>query len=245
MFNRRSADLAARGEYRAGGVSERLVTVLDPTSAATEAYRTLRTNLLYALVDAPPKVIVVTSPGPREGKSTTCANLGVMLAQADKRVLIVDGDLRKPMMHDIFRLRNLWGMVNVLIGDRGLREVWQEPLPGLKVITAGPVPPNPTEFLDSSRFAQFLDQARQEFDYVLIDGPPLGLVSDSMVLAAQGDGVLLVLDAQNTRKRFLRQSIRSLEAVGASILGTVMNKFEPSNGDYRYYRPYDNGYTSR
>lgn len=222
-------------EQATGDLSGRLIASISPDDVATEAYRTLRTNLFYALIDAPPKVIVVTSPGPTEGKSTTCANLGVVLAQADKKTLVLDCDFRKPVMHKIFGLRNMWGVVNVLVGERNLQEIWQEPLPGLKVGPAGSIPPNPAELLGSERFAELLDQARQEFDYVLLDVPPTQMVSDPMILSAQGEGVLLVIDSQNTRKGAVRQSIRSLEAVGANVLGTVMNNVQTSKvGYYRY-----------
>lgn len=223
-----------RKEDEARDLSGRLITVLDPTSVAAEAYRSLRTNLLYALVDNPPRVIVLTSPGPREGKSTTCANLGVVLTQADKRTLIIDCDFRKPVLHKVFGLRNIYGVVDVLVGQHTLEEVWHEPLSGLKVLTVGPVPPNPAELLGSRRFAQFLASVRRDFDYVLIDAPPVGLVSDPAILATQGDGVLLVLDAQNTRKGALRESMRSLEAVGANVLGTVMNNVKKGRDGYYY-----------
>ena len=212
----------------------RLVTVIDPTSAASEAYRTLRTNLIYPLVDAPPKVIVLTSPGPGEGKSTTCANLGVVLSQAGKDVLIVDCDFRKPVMHKFFGVRNLQGVVDILVGERGLQEVWKEPIEGLKVIPVGTIPPNPTELLGTQRFADFLAGVRQQFHYVLVDAPPIGLVSDPAILAAQGDGVLLVLDMQKTRKGSVRQAMRSLEGVGANVLGTVMNNVKASKNGYYY-----------
>jgi capsular exopolysaccharide synthesis family protein len=212
----------------------RLVTVLDPTSATSEAYRTLRTNLLYALVDNPPKVIVLTSPGPGEGKSTICANLGVVLAQAGKDTLIVDCDFRKPVIHRFFGLRNLHGVVNILVEERKLQEVSKEPVDGLKVVPVGPVPSNPTEILGTRRFSGLLASFREEFDYVLIDAPPVGLVSDPAILATQGDGVLLVLNAQNTRKGSVRQAMRSLEAVRANVLGTVMNNVEVSKSGYYY-----------
>lgn len=234
----RSAQLRrARKEDEAYDLSGRLVTIMEPTSTAAEAYRTLRTNLFYAITDAPPRVVALTSAGPREGKSTTCANLGVVLAQADKSILIVDCDFRKPVVHKIFGLRNLRGVVNVLAGEHALQEIWQEPLSGLKVATVGPLPPNPAELLSSSRFAQFIEQVRREFDYVLIDAPPVELVSDSAILATQSDGVLFVVDAQKTRKRAVRQSMRSLGAVGATVLGTVMNN---AKGDVS---PYYYGYT--
>src|SRR5215217_565684 len=227
----------SRGEEHANDYSsEYLVTITSPDHAASEAYRTLRTNLLHALGDDPPKAIVVTSPGPMEGKSSTCANLGVVLAQANKDTLILDCDLRKPTIHKTFGLRNLWGVVNLLTRERNLQEVWQDSLqPGLKIVTSGPLPPDPSALLYSRPFAHLLDQLRWEFDYVLLDSPPTQLVCDPMGLSAQADGVLLVIDSQNTRKESVRRSIRSLEAVGAKVLGTVMNNFEVPTSSGGYY----------
>jgi receptor protein-tyrosine kinase len=216
-----------------------VVTLLDPTSAASESYRTLRTNLLYSFVDNPPKVIVLTSPGPGEGKSTTCVNLGVVLAQAGRDVLTIDCDFRRPVVHNFFGLRNLSGIVDVLVGERRVQEVWKEPLEGLKVVPVGTIPPNPAELLGTRRFSEFLAAMRQEFDYVLVDAPPVGLVSDPAILATQGDGVLLVLDAQNTRRASVRQALHSLEAVGANVLGTVMNNFRVSDATYYYNYSYE------
>ncbi len=175
---------------------------------------------------------MLTSPGPREGKSTICANLGVALAQADRSTLILDCDLRRPMVHKIFGLRNDRGIVAILAEERRWQEVYQEPLPGLKVIVVGPIPPNPTELLSSRRFAEFLDQARQEFDYVLIDTPATDLVPDPAVVATQGDGVLLVLDARDIRKGAVLRAMRRLQTVGATVLGTIMNDAKVSKGDY-------------
>lgn len=225
--------LAKLGDERAG-LSDSLVTVLDPTGAAAEAYRLLRTNLLYAVVDAPPEVVVVTSPGPGEGKSVTCANLGVSLAYAQKDTLIVDCDMREPMMHGIFGTVNNEGLVNVLAGERTLSQASQEILPHLTLLTAGPETSNAAELLDSERFAEFLYHARERFDYVLLDAPPMSGVSDPVIIATRVDGVLIVLDAQNTRKGALRQSVRRLEAIGATVLGTVMNKVESSKTN-RYF----------
>ena len=198
----------------------------------------MRTNLFYALVDDPPKVITVTSPNPGEGKSIVCANLGVVVAQAGKKTLVVDCDLRRPTLHKRFEVHNLHGLVNVLVGDQTLQDVWQEPVPGLKMVTIGPLPINPTELLGSKRFADFLRQMRQDFDYVLLDAPPTELVADPAIIATQGDGVLLVFDAQNTRKVAVRRSIRSLQTVGANLLGTVMNNVKGTKGFY-----YRGGYT--
>ena len=162
----------AQKNVEANELSERLVTVLDPASAASEAYRSLRANLLYSFVDTPPEVIVLTSPGPQEGKSTTCANLGKGLAQADKSTVVLDCDVRRPLLHRVFEPRNVLGMVDVLAGVRELQEVWYEPMPGLKVVNVGSVPPNPAELLGSKRLSGFLASVRKEFDYVLIDAPP-------------------------------------------------------------------------
>ena len=217
------------------GFSEVLVALRDPAGAASEAYRGLRTNLLYAFVDNPPKVIVLTSPGPGEGKSTTCANLGVVLAQAAKSVLILDCDFRKPVMHKIFGMRNLHGVVDVLMGQHSLSTVWKEPIEDLRVVPSGTIPPNPAEILGTKRFRRLIDGVREKFDYVLIDSPPVEAVSDPVILSTQGDGVLLVLDAQNTRKGSVQLSMRTLEAVGAGVLGTVMNNVTNSDGGYYQY----------
>jgi capsular exopolysaccharide synthesis family protein len=207
-------------------VSASLVTLLDPNSAAAGAYHVLGSNLHYSLTDMPSKIIVLTSPGPGEGKSAVCANLGVVLAEAENSVLIVDCDLRKPAVHGVFGLRNLHGLENVLSGDRNPDEVRQEMIPGLRIVTSGPIPPYPAELLASRRFKEFLRQASKEFDYVLLNSPPMSVIPDSLVLTAQGDGVLVVLDARKTRKEALRRAVRSLEGVHANVLGTVMGNVE-------------------
>jgi capsular exopolysaccharide synthesis family protein len=229
---------AQTDEGESDNLSARLVTLRDPNSVASEAFRSVRTNLFYTLVDEPPKVITITSPSAREGKSTVCANLGVVLAQAEKNTLIVDCDLRKPALHGFFGEANLAGLVNVLHGELSAEEASWVPIPGLRVLGAGPVPFNPTELLSSKRFSEFVQQARVKFDYVLVDSPPVRSVADAAIVATQGDGVLFVLDAQKTRKGALRQGMRSLEAVGARILGTVMNNVKPSHAAYDPYYPY-------
>ena len=220
---------------KVGTLAMSLVTLLDPAGVASEAYRSLRTGLLYAAVDAPPTIFLITSPGSEDGKSTTCANLAVVLAQADKQTLVIDGDLREPSLHKFFDVPNVSGVVDVLAGEHELLEVCTEPIPGLRVISAGPIPPNPAELLSSGRFSELVGQARRLFDYVLIDSPPMGLVSDPMIIATRADGVLLVMDSGRTSKGSLRKAVRNLEAVGANVLGTVMNKApRAETGHYGY-----------
>ena len=203
--------------------TEKLVTLSKPASVAAEAYRTLRTNLLHnALLDTPGTVVALVSAGPRKGRGDVGANLGVVLAQAGKKTLIVDCDLRDPVLHDAFGLGNPSGTADIVAEGRASEEVWQEPLPGLTVITGGPSPLDPTELLESERFASFLDQARRDFDHVLVEAPPVDGVSDAVILAAQSDGVLLVLDYGRARKKDVRRAMRSLEAVRANVFGTVL-----------------------
>lgn len=225
-----------QGEREPRRLSDELVTFHDPLDSASEAYRMLRTNLFYAMIDESAEVIVLTSPGLGEGKSTTCANLAVTLAQAGRSVLLVDCDLRKPAQHRLFGVANSPGLVDILAGARSLQGGWQGPLDGLKLVPAGHVPPNPSEILSSRRFAEFLARVRQEFDYVLLDTPPVCAVSDPAIVAKQGDGVLLVMDFQNTSKRPLRQALDILDGVGANVIGTVTNKVRipKDSGIYGY-----------
>jgi capsular exopolysaccharide synthesis family protein len=225
------------------GPADSMVTILRPGVAASESYRNLRTNLLYSRLDASKQIILLASAEPGEGKSITCANLGVALAQAGKETLILDCDLRLPTLHILFGISNVHGLGDVLLGDRSLQEVSTEPVPGLKVVAAGPLPPAPDVVLGSARFARFLADAKANFDYVLLDSSPLLAVPDPIVLAAQADGVLLVLDARATRRGSVRRAMRSLSSVGADVLGIIMNKVEASDdGNYPPGGMYGYGY---
>ena len=216
--------------------SESLITILDPTGEAAEAYRTLRTSLIYGAENTPLKMVLVTSPGSAEGKSTVCANLGVVLAQAGKRTLTVDCDFRRPTLHKIFGLDTIRGLVDCIVAESSLPEVYREPVSGLdlKVLTAGALPPDPSEVLSSRPLSELLAKFREEFDYVLLDSPPIGLVSDPAIIGTQSDGILLTLDAQKTTKEAVRQAMRRLTDVGANVLGTVTNNVGKSSA-YSYY----------
>jgi receptor protein-tyrosine kinase len=237
-FRRKSRLYRKQNAHEANAYLRQLVTAQDPENVASEAYRTLRTNLLYAFVDDPPQAIVLTSPGSREGKSTACANLGTVLSQVGKSVLLLDCDLRNPVQHRIFGLSNRYGIADILAGQRSLPEVWQEPLPGLKVIGAGSIPFDPAGLLSSRGFSRLVEEARRQFDYLLIDSPPIELTSDPAILATKVDGVLLVLDAQRTPRRAFENSVRSLDIVGAKLLGTIMNNVDASDAPYSDYGHY-------
>ena len=229
----------ADGEITNDDLSGRLVTVEDPAGIASEGYRALRTRLFYILADLPPQVIMLTSASPKEGTSTTCANLGVALAQANRSTLLIDCDLRNPVLHKIFGLSNIRGLVDALVGAHDLQAVLEEPFPNLQVAIAGPVPHNPSELLSSERFAELVNQVRQRFDYLLIDSShvlmdssSLGALADPVVLATQVDEVLLVLNAQSTDKETLQRAVHTLETGGANILGTIVNNVKVSTRGY-------------
>jgi capsular exopolysaccharide synthesis family protein len=231
MARSRTARPAQQGNAERAPSSP-LTTIVDPAGSASEAYRGLRTNLLRAQVEDPPKVILLTSPGNREGKSTVCANLAVALAQADRDTLVIDCDFRGPTLHKLFRLGDSSDVPDAMAKEDGLRKVWQSLSPKLKVVAGATAHPNPAEILVSRRFAELLGRARQEFDYVLLDAPPVDPVSDAAILATQADGTLLVMDAQKTRKAALRRAVRGLELVGANVLGVVLNNVEASGEGY-------------
>ena len=200
----------------------RLDLISDPDGAVSEAYRALRTNLLHSFGNSPPGAIVLTSPASSQKHSSVCANLAVSFVHVNKRTLIVDCDLRRPLVHKVFGLRNVYGLTDVLAGSSSLQEVWREPLPGLGLLTAGASRPGMVDLLESSGFDDLLASAREEFDIVLLDAPPLGEFSDAAILATKSDGALLSLDAGDPRKRPVRRAVHQLNTVGATVLGTVV-----------------------
>ena len=211
-------------QEEASGLSKKLASVLDHSSAAAEAYRVLRTNLLYSPMERPPKVLMLTSADRGEGRTTVCANLAASLAQAHRTCLLLDCDLRKPGIHSMFGIPNSGGLAEILGAEQEPQESFEEPLQGLKVIPAGSVAPDSSELLGSQRFVEFLGRARSEFDHVLIDSPPVNSESEALVLSTRVDGVLLVVDSHSTRKQSIQRSVQSLEAVGAEVVGTVVNQ---------------------
>ncbi|MBC7185486.1 MAG: polysaccharide biosynthesis tyrosine autokinase [Calditrichaeota bacterium] len=222
-------------------IEERLVTHLRPKSPVSEAYRSLRTSIQFARSDVPVRTLVVTSAGPKEGKSTTVANLAITMAQLNTRTLLVDADLRRPVLHKLFGLRGDMGLTNLLVGKATLDEVLQSTaVENLTVVPAGVLPPNPSELLGSQQMQACMDQFRQRFDVVLFDTPPVIAVTDAPLLARLVDGVLLVVNSGSTDREALLRAKEVLDQVNAPVLGVLLNNITASNmyGSYYYYYYY-------
>jgi non-specific protein-tyrosine kinase len=217
-----------------------VVAFTKPRSPAAEAYRALRTNLEFAAVQQPLKRLLLTSAGPDEGKSTTVANLAVTMAGAGHKVIVVDGDLRRPSQHEIFSVRNTAGLTSLFLNRGGTTEetlpLQQTAVPNLWLVTSGPLPPNPADLLDSPRMDDILTQLGEQAEFLLIDSPPVVAVTDAAVLSRKVDGVLLVVGAGRVKRDLARKAKAQLEAVNARVLGLVVNNvpFDASEFDGYY-----------
>jgi non-specific protein-tyrosine kinase len=220
--------------------SKDLVTVEAPRSAASESYRTVRTNVQFSSLDVPVGSIVVTSAQSREGKSTVAANLAVTMAQAGKRVLLVDADLRRPSLHRLFGLSNRHGLTDLLLSERRAVEdvALDTHVPGLQVLPSGPQPPNPSEALGSRRMRQVLEEMRQIADVVILDSPPLLAVADGLVLGATVDAAILVVRSGGTRRTLAQRAKEQLDRVEARLLGIVVNAAPRHAQEEGFYAPY-------
>lgn len=197
----------------------------------------LRTNLVLTNIDRGLNSLVITSADRGEGKSTICANLAVVMAQAERKVLLLDCDLRLPSQSQLFNLEDETG-VTALVGRFGEEEHMHLPdeiMPGLTVVGSGPPPPNPSEFLGSNRFRSFLAKVEEEFDTVILDSPPVGLVTDAAILSALVDGAIMVLDAQFGDRNLAIKSKAALEQVNANIIGIILNNVRQEKSLYNYY----------
>jgi len=216
-------------------------------SQAAEAYRALRVNLRFSSLERPLRTLAITSAVPGEGKTTTAANMAAALAQAGTRVILVDADLRRPSLHRVFGVENRQGLTNVLL-DMGIAAaklpLQDTSLPELRIMTSGPIPPNPSELLGSSRMQQVLELLQQEADLVIVDAPPLLAVSDPVLLAAAVDGVILVLDSSTTRTGQAVHAKDALDRAQANVLGVVLNKLNAKASAYYYDTYYHRAYTS-
>jgi capsular exopolysaccharide synthesis family protein len=217
----------------------------NPRSPVAETFRTLRTNLEFASVDQPLKTILVSSPGPGEGKTTVATNLAAAMAQANKRVILLEGDLRRPRLHKAMGMSNQVGLSEVFRGQMDIRDVARySKVKDLAVITSGSLPPNPAELLGSTRMKQILARLEESASVVIIDSPPF-VVTDSTVLAAKVDGVLLVIQPGKTHAEAAKAMLTQLERAGARVIGVVLNRVPRKGRSYYggYYYNYDSDKT--
>lgn len=216
-------------QYRGFVVEEK------PKSVISEAYKVLRTNIQYSAFDEYIKTIVVTSAEAGEGKTTVSGNLALSFAQIDKKVIIVDCDLRKPSLHKNFKISNLTGVSEILIGKLKLEEVVQKHHDNFDILTSGKIPPNPSEMLSSNMMSELIETLKSKYDIVILDSAPIHLVTDAQILSTKVDGTILVIRAQKTNKEVIIEAKNLLKQVGANIIGTVLHSVENTKGKYSEY----------
>lgn len=210
-----------------------LISYSNPKSPITEQYRLIRNNLHFSSVDKDIHSIVVTSPEASDGKSTTSANLAIVLAQQGKRVILVDVDLRKPTVHYAFNVSNIEGLTNVLTKDISLDQaIIKSLVPNLDILTCGAIPPNPSELLDSKTMELVMEELKETYDFVVFDTPPLLVVTDAQVLANKCDGVVMVVASGKTKRDRAIQAKELLDKANAHLLGVVVNGVESKQGTY-------------
>ncbi|MGC9396456.1 MAG: polysaccharide biosynthesis tyrosine autokinase [Anaerolineae bacterium] len=222
--------------------AEKLIVHQQPLSAAAEAYRALRTNIRFSFVDRPMRTLMVTSPGPSEGKSLTVANLAVAMAQSGLRVIMVDTDLRRPALHKFFSVSNTEGLSSIILTLEPEPELYLQDtgVDNLRLLPCGPLPPNPAEILGSERMGTVIDILLDKADLLIFDSAPILVVTDAAVLATRmkEGGVLLVTDVGRTRRGLARRAVEELKRVHANLLGVVVNRITTHAGSEYYYQYY-------
>lgn len=225
-----------------------LVNFYEDESIASESYRSLRTNLLYASPDKPLRTILITSSGPGEGKSLTVANAAMAYAQMGSKVCLVDTDLRRPVVHHLFQVHREPGFCELFLQNANFEEIIKPtPLQNFYIITAGRFTPSPAELVGAKKMDQILEQLKERFDMVFFDTPPLVAVTDATLLSKKVDGVVLVIKSRKTEREFSKRAIGILESVGTRILGVVLNDIDLSHrySSYGYYKYYYHYYRSK
>ena len=217
-----------------------LHTYNNPKSHIAEAYRILRTNIEFSNIDKNIKTILVTSAQQNEGKSTSISNLASTFASLEnKKVLIIDCDLRNPSVHKMFGVSNLIGLTDVLTGQKDIDKcIEKTKVKNLDILKAGKIPPNPSEILQSKKMRNFMEVIKEYYDYIFIDSPPVGIVADASILAQYSDGTILLVAANEADIEAVKVAKERLEGVNANILGAILNKFEVDSSSYGYYNYY-------
>jgi capsular exopolysaccharide synthesis family protein len=222
-------------------VESKLITRFSPKSPISEAYRSMRTNIHFANLDRPNKVILVSSSATKEGKSTTAANLAITIAQMGSKTLLLDSDLRRPSIHNFFKLDRSYGLTNYLIGTMTFDEIVKKSdINNLDIVTCGDIPPNPSEMLASRAMRTFLEEAKNRYDMVILDSPPIIAVTDAAILSTRVDGVIMVVASGFVNRREVQRAITLLRNVNARILGVLLNGLDIKKiyGSYYYYFHY-------
>jgi len=222
-----------------GDIPNELVAIHSPKSTASEAYRGLRTSILFSSAENVPRVIMVTSAGPLEGKTITSANLAVVMARSQESVLLIDADMRRPRVHKVFEMQHTHGLSGILVGkDNPTDAIIETPVKGLHVLPVGPLPPNPAELIGSQAMHRFITAARKKYKIIVFDTPPLTAVTDAVVLSRFVDGVMLVTRTGVTPRQVIKNSLSQLQAVQANILGVVLNGVGTGKDSYYYSQYY-------
>lgn len=219
-------------------LARKLITDSNPKSIVSEQFKTVRTNINFSMPDKDLKTLVVTSSTPGEGKSTNASNIAVVYAQSGKKVLLVDGDMRKPTSHHTFGVRNVGGLSTVLIRQDTVEEVVHEThIEGLSLITSGPIPPNPAELIASKTMDQFVETVKEKYDLVIFDAPPVLSVTDAQILSNKCEGTILVINSGKAEKENVIKAKEMLIASKANIIGAVLNNYAIDKNHY-YYQYY-------
>ncbi|MBE6055125.1 MAG: CpsD/CapB family tyrosine-protein kinase [Clostridium sartagoforme] len=203
-----------------------------PTSIMAEEFRKLKTNIQYASLDKKYTIIAVTSSMPAEGKTFVASNLAVTLAQGNKKVILIDCDFRNPNIHRRFNFSNITGVSEVLLDKENMGVATREYNDNLTVITSGHMPPNPSETLASERMSEFLQELREEYDYIILDTPPLLLVSDAQLVSIKADGTILVARAEKSKKNEIKEAYKMLRNINVNIIGTILNGVKSESKKY-------------
>lgn len=222
--------------------SKNLVTLNEPNSFITESYKMLRTNLNYLNIDGNNRLLMIASSTSGEGKTTTIANLAITMAKDGKKILLIDCDLRRPMIHEVFRIRQTPGLTNLIFDNLSLTKVVQHSMDvdGLDILTSGTIPISASDFIDSEQFKDFIDSLKELYDVILIDTPPIISVTDATIISQYMNGVIITVSANQTKKALLSKSIKALSSVNANVLGFVITKDNKKIQNSYYNKKYYN-----